>query len=59
MHDPDVFDDPFEFKPERYIKDGKINPNMLDADAATFGFGRRCAKSSRRYGASDLDVRLM
>ncbi|KAJ2919402.1 hypothetical protein MD484_g974, partial [Candolleomyces efflorescens] len=41
MHDPKAFDKPFEFSPERYIKDGKIDPSVLDPEAAAFGYGRR------------------
>ncbi|RXW24942.1 hypothetical protein EST38_g890 [Candolleomyces aberdarensis] len=41
MHDPDIFDRPFEFIPERYIKDGKIDPSVPDTDIAAFGYGRR------------------
>ncbi|KAH6917898.1 cytochrome P450 98A3 [Coprinopsis sp. MPI-PUGE-AT-0042] len=41
MHDPEIFDEPFKFKPERYMKDGRLNPTVLDPEAATFGFGRR------------------
>ncbi|KAJ2933684.1 hypothetical protein H1R20_g3447, partial [Candolleomyces eurysporus] len=41
MHDPDVFEKPFEFIPERYIKDGKIDPSVPDTDRAAFGHGRR------------------
>ena len=41
MHDPEVFNDPMEFQPERYLKDGKLNPDMRDPDSAVFGFGRR------------------
>ena len=41
MHDPKVFDNPMEFHPERYLKDGQLNPDMRDPDCATFGFGRR------------------
>ncbi|KAH6906697.1 cytochrome P450 [Coprinopsis sp. MPI-PUGE-AT-0042] len=47
MHDPDVFEDPLEFKPERYLmldpvtKQSKINPDVLDPESAAFGFGRR------------------
>ena len=41
MHDPKVFDKPFEFSPERYIKDGKIDPSVLDPEGVAFGYGRR------------------
>ncbi|TEB29717.1 cytochrome P450 [Coprinellus micaceus] len=41
MHNPDTFENPFEFKPERYLKDGQIDPTVPDAEQAAFGFGRR------------------
>ena len=42
MHDPSVFDQPFDFIPERYLTDdGKINMSIPDADMAAFGHGRR------------------
>lgn len=47
MHDPDIFDDPMEFKPERYLnidpatKKFVINTSILDPEVAAFGFGRR------------------
>ena len=41
MHDPEVFNDPMVFQPERYLKDGKLNPDVRDPDSAVFGFGRR------------------
>ncbi|KAF6752860.1 cytochrome P450 98A3 [Ephemerocybe angulata] len=42
MHDPAVFDRPFEFRPERFLdKDGKVDPRVIDAEYAAFGFGRR------------------
>ena len=41
LHDPEVFDNPHEFQPERYLKDGKLNLNVRDPDCAAFGFGRR------------------
>ncbi|TFK27950.1 cytochrome P450 [Coprinopsis marcescibilis] len=41
MHDPENFTDPMAFKPERYIRDGRIDETVLDAEAASFGFGRR------------------
>lgn len=41
MHDPTIFDKPMEFIPERYLKNGQINPDILDPDVASFGYGRR------------------
>jgi cytochrome P450 len=41
MHDPEVFNDPMVFQPERYLKDGKLNPDVRDPDSTVFGFGRR------------------
>ena len=41
MHDPEVFNDPMVFRPERYLKDGKLNPDVRDPDSTVFGFGRR------------------
>ncbi|CDO71706.1 hypothetical protein BN946_scf184915.g50 [Trametes cinnabarina] len=41
LHDPEVYDDPLEFRPERFIKDGKLDPTVPDPTAFMFGFGRR------------------
>ncbi|KAI0078411.1 cytochrome P450 [Panus rudis PR-1116 ss-1] len=41
LHDPEDYPDPFEFKPERFIKDGKIDPSVRDPSTIAFGFGRR------------------
>ena len=41
MHDPRSFDNPMEYQPERYLKDGKLNPNVMDPASVAFGFGRR------------------
>ena len=42
MHSEAHFDDPMEFRPERYLtNEGKIDPSVLDPNAAAFGFGRR------------------
>jgi len=41
MHDPKAFKDPMEYRPERYLKDGKLNPDVRDPHSAAFGYGRR------------------
>ena len=45
LHDPKVFNNPMEFQPERYLKDGQLNPDVRDPDCAAFGFGRRSVDS--------------
>ncbi|KAJ3552033.1 hypothetical protein NM688_g4375 [Phlebia brevispora] len=41
LHDEEVYPDPLTFNPDRFIKDGKMNPEVRDPAAAAFGFGRR------------------
>ena len=41
LHDPKVFNNPMEYQPERYLKDGKLNPDVMDPDSVAFGYGRR------------------
>ncbi|KAF8871009.1 cytochrome P450 [Infundibulicybe gibba] len=41
LHDPEIYDQPFEFRPERFLKDGVIDENVQDPEVAAFGFGRR------------------
>ncbi|KAH9912862.1 O-methylsterigmatocystin oxidoreductase [Epithele typhae] len=41
MHDPIVYPDPDEFRPERFIRDGKLDPDVRDPMNYAFGFGRR------------------
>ena len=40
LHDSKVSNDPVEFRPEWYLKDGKLNPDVRDPDSAAFGLGR-------------------
>ncbi|KAI0643941.1 CyP450 monooxygenase [Trametes meyenii] len=35
------YPDPEEFRPERYLRDGKLDPDVLDPRDVIFGFGRR------------------
>ena len=41
LHDPEVFEAPEQFRPERYLKDGQIDSSVRDPVVAAFGFGRR------------------
>ena len=43
LHDLEMYPEPDTFKPERFIKDGKLNPEVRDPDVACFGYGRRSA----------------
>ncbi|KAF9444944.1 cytochrome P450 [Macrolepiota fuliginosa MF-IS2] len=40
LHDPEVYRDPHEYIPDRFIKDGELNRAVRDPSIA-FGFGRR------------------
>ncbi|KAJ8090139.1 hypothetical protein PM082_018723 [Marasmius tenuissimus] len=40
LHNEAMYPDPYTFNPERWIKDGKINPDIRDI-TTSFGFGRR------------------
>ncbi|TBU45501.1 cytochrome P450 [Dichomitus squalens] len=41
MHDLEVYEDPDVFRPERFIRNGKLDPTVQDPTAFIFGFGRR------------------
>ncbi|KIJ26837.1 hypothetical protein M422DRAFT_785117 [Sphaerobolus stellatus SS14] len=51
LHDPAIYEDPHEFKPERFIKDGKFDSTILDPYVGIFGYGRRICPG--RYFADD------
>ena len=41
LHDPKVFNNPAEYLPDRYMKDGKLNPDVMDPNSMAYGYGRR------------------
>ncbi|RPD62677.1 cytochrome P450 [Lentinus tigrinus ALCF2SS1-7] len=41
MHDPDVYADPDRFLPDRFMRDGKLDPDVRDPNDFVFGYGRR------------------
>ncbi|KZP26041.1 cytochrome P450 [Athelia psychrophila] len=47
LNDPTVYPDPSVFNPERFLKDGKIDPEVQDPQLAVFGYGRRICPGRR------------
>ncbi|KZP29791.1 cytochrome P450 [Athelia psychrophila] len=41
MHDEKAYPEPFSFNPERFMKDGQLDPTVQDPRMAAFGYGRR------------------
>lgn len=41
MHDPEVYPDPDRFLPDRFMRGGKLDPDVCDPSDIVFGFGRR------------------
>ncbi|EMD37505.1 hypothetical protein CERSUDRAFT_114144 [Gelatoporia subvermispora B] len=41
LHDPVEYPDPEQFRPERFLKDGKLDPDRRDPAIVAFGSGRR------------------
>ncbi|KAF5360644.1 hypothetical protein D9756_005134 [Leucocoprinus leucothites] len=61
LHDDEIFPEPQEFKPERFIKDDCLREDLPDPEyVATFGFGRRVcpgahiARSTLHIAAASL-----
>ncbi|KAI0331701.1 cytochrome P450 [Cubamyces sp. BRFM 1775] len=51
LHDPERFPEPDAFRPERFLKDGKLDPDAFDPITLVFGHGRRICPG--RYFAED------
>ena len=41
FRDPNIYPDPDTFNPDRFLKDGKINPLIFNPKDRVFGSGRR------------------
>ncbi|KAH9847899.1 cytochrome P450 [Lenzites betulinus] len=51
LHDPEIYSNPDEFIPERFIKDGSLDPTVRDPGTLAFGYGRRVCPG--KYFAED------
>jgi len=40
-HDPNAYKEPFLYNPDRFLKNGKIDPTVRDPTVVAFGYGRR------------------
>ena len=59
LHDPKSFNNPMEFQPERYLKDGKLNPDVIDPAVVAFGYGRRSVIDPTYFHDKDLIIYLL
>jgi cytochrome P450 len=41
LRNPNIYPDPEAFNPDRFLKDGKINPLVFNPEDRVFGAGRR------------------
>lgn len=49
MSDPEIYEDPEVFRPERFIRGGKLDTSVRDPAAFVFGFGRRHVPPMHAY----------
>ncbi|KAJ3476484.1 hypothetical protein NLI96_g11119 [Meripilus lineatus] len=53
LRDPEVYPSPEIFNPDRFLKDGALNPAIRDPRSVAFGFGRRICPG-RHYSQNTL-----
>lgn len=53
LHDPEVYNDPGEYIPDRFLKDGQPDDSIRDPSIAAFGYGRRICPG-RYFGLDSL-----
>lgn len=41
FYDEKMYPEPETFNPDRFMRDGESNPDVLDSKLVAFGFGRR------------------
>jgi len=58
LHDPEQYPEPEEFKPERFLKNGVLDPTVQDPNSAAFGYGRRYVCSLQNTSCGDSSPRL-
>jgi Cytochrome P450 len=52
LHDENIYKDPQTFNPERFLKDGELDPEIMSPELAVFGFGRRYEPHSCELNAT-------
>ena len=44
LHDPTMYTEPTRFLPDRFMRDGQLDPNVRDPAKYAFGYGRRLVR---------------
>ena len=57
LHDPVMYPKPDVFDPERFLKDGKINPSVRDPEDRVFGSSRRICPG-KYFGNRTMFLRI-
>ena len=54
--EPLVYTDPEKFDPDRFLKDGALNPAVRDPSAFVFGYGRRYVRFLVAVSSNELMI---